>query len=156
MAPSSRRALATCALYALLSSVFCLPFDAARHPEFQRLPFWMWEYPQAPILTPAWILSALLPASWAIAINLIAHYWIALVGMHLLVTRAIGLRFLPFVVVTSSIFALSGAAALHVAAGDAGFLSLLYLPLILFFVYRSTETGLARHAIGAAALAALT
>ncbi len=109
MAPFSRRALGICALYGLLSLIFCLPFDAAQHTEYLRLPFWMWQYPQAAILSPAWLLSAVLPVSWAIAINLVLHYWIAFVGMHLLLTRVIGLSFLPGVAAVASIFTLGGA-----------------------------------------------
>lgn len=156
MAPFSRRALGICALYGLLSLIFCLPFDAAQHVEYRRLPFWMWQYPQAAVLSPAWLLRAILPASWAIPINLVLHYWIAFVGMHLLLTRAIGLSFLPGVLAAASIFALSGAMALHVAAGDATFLPLCALPLALFFLYRTTRTGVVRDVCWTAAILALT
>jgi O-Antigen ligase len=156
MAPFSRRALGICALYGLLSLLFCLPFDTAQHVEYQRLPFWMWQYPQAAILSPAWLLRAILPVSWAIVVNLVLHYWIAFVGMHLLLTRAIGLSFLPGVAAAASIFTLGGAMALHVAAGDVTFLPLCSLPLALFFLYRTTRTGAFRDAWGTAAILALT
>jgi hypothetical protein len=155
MAPFSRRALGISALYGLLSVVFSLPFDAAQHVEYRRLPFWMWQYPHAAILSPAWLLSAVLPPSWAVDINLVLHCWIALLGMHLLLTRAVGLSFLPLVAFAASLFTLGGAMALHVAAGDAAFLPLCSLPLAAFLIYRTTQAGAVRDALSAAAILAL-
>ena len=155
MAPFSRRALGTCALYGILSIVFCLPFDSAQHFEYRQLPFWMWHLPQVAILSPASLLSAIVPLSLGIEINVVLHYWVAFLGMHLLLTRAIGLSFLPFVVFAASVFTLGGAMAMHLAVGDQTVLPVFYLPLLMFFVYRTARTGALRDALFAAGILAL-
>src|SRR5260370_961110 len=77
-------------------------------------------------------------------VNIVLHYWIGLVGMHLLLTDALGLSFLPFVVYLSSVFALSGALALHLAVGHSWILPAFYLPWLVYFYLRALRTGAVR------------
>jgi len=87
-------------------------------------------------------------------ISIVLHYWIGLVGMHLLLTRGFGLRFLPGVVFLASVFTLSGAVALHLSYGHANFLAALYLPLLMYFFLVAIQTGAIKHAVmGGATLA---
>ena len=160
----SRRALGVSALYGLLSILFCLPLfarpfglgvaDWDRHlfyygevlktvVEYRQAPFWspwhcggnvMWQQPSVPLLSPVYLLVAIMPLALAVKVNIVLHYWIGLLGMHWLLTRAVRLTFLPLVVYAASIFTLSGSLALHLAAGDSDFLPAFYLPWLLYFL----------------------
>jgi hypothetical protein len=124
--------------------------------EYGQLPFWnpwycggnvLWQNPQVPLLDPTYLLTALVPLALAMKISVVLHYWLGLAGMHVLLTRGIGLQNLPLVVFLSSTFALQGALALHVASGHATFLPGFYLPALLFLFLRALETGAARDAL---------
>ena len=88
-------------------------------------------------------------------INIVVHYWLALMGMHLLLTRVIGLRFLPGVVFLGSAFALSGSMAMHLSYGHATFLPAFYLPLLLYFFCLALESGAVKHGVIGGAILAL-
>jgi hypothetical protein len=91
----------------------------------------------------------------AMKINIVVHYWLGLVGMHVLLTRVIGLRFLPGVVFLASAFALSGSMAMHLAYGHAVFLPAFYLPLLLYFFCLALESGAVKHGVIGGAILAL-
>jgi hypothetical protein len=61
--------------------------------------------------------------------------------MHLLVTRVIGIRFLPVVIYLATLVTASGAAAIHLRVGHSVFLPGFYLPLQLFFFFKAFKTG---------------
>lgn len=175
-----------CVLYGMLAAFFCAPlfshplalgrFDWDQHLfyyaevlknilEYAQPPFWspwycagnvMWQNPQVALLSPVYPLATVMPLALAMKINIVLHYWIAFIGMHLLLTRVVGLRFLPAVVLLASIFTLSGAMALHLAVGHSVFLPAFYLPLLMFFFFRAIDTGALGPALYAAALLALT
>ena len=124
----SRRALGVSALYGLLSILFCLPLFARPFGlgaadwdrqlfyfgevlknvvEYRQAPFWspwhcggnvMWQHPSVPLLSPVYLLVAIMPLALAVKVNIVLHYWIGLLGMHWLLTRAVRLTFLPLVV----------------------------------------------------------
>jgi hypothetical protein len=75
--------------------------------------------------------------------------------MHVLLTRIMGLRFLPGVVFLASVFALSGSMAMHLAYGHATFLPAFYLPLLLYFFCLALESGAIKHAVIGGAIFAL-
>ena len=160
----SRRALGVGALYGLLSILFCLPLfarplglaaaDWDRHlfyygevlknvVEYGQAPFWspwycggnvMWQHPQVPLLSPVYLLVAIMPLALAIKLNIVLHYWIGFLGMHWLLTRVARLTFLPLVVYAASVFTLAGSLALHLAVGHSDFLPAFYLPWLLYFL----------------------
>ena len=182
----SRRALSVSALYGLLSILFCLPLFARPFGlgaadwdrqlfyfgevlknivEYGQAPFWspwhcggnvMWQQPSVPLLSPVYLLVAIMPLALAVKVNIVLHYWIGLLGMHWLLTRAVRLTFLPLVVYAASIFTLSGSLALHLAAGDSDFLPAFYLPWLLYFLHAAFQSGRLRPALAAAAILALT
>jgi hypothetical protein len=182
----SRRALGTSAVYGVLSIIFCLPlfsqpaglstadwglpFTYHSHVlrslvEYRQLPFWnpgscggtvLWQQPLVPLLSPAYLLSAIMPLALAMKITIVLHYWLAFVGMHLLLTRVIGLSLLPLIIYIASVCTLAGTLALHLSVGHNHFLPAFYLPLQLYFVCRALRTGALRPALGAAAILALT
>ncbi|HEV3214841.1 MAG TPA: hypothetical protein VGZ27_03925 [Vicinamibacterales bacterium] len=132
--------------------------------EYRQLPFWnpwscggnvLWQNPQLALLTPVYVLAPALSLPVAIKVNVLAHYFVGLVGMHLLLTRVFGLRFFPLVMFIASVFAFAGGATLHVAVGHITFLGYFYLPWQLFFFLLAVETGAYRYALGAAAFVAL-
>jgi len=173
-------------VYAAISVVFCLPLfakptalgvhDWDQHlfyyaqviknvVEYRQAPFWspwycggnvMWQNPQVAFLSPVYPLTAVTGLALAMKINIVLHYWIGLVGMHFLLTRALGLMFLPAVVYLASVFALSGAHAMHLAVGHSVFLPSFYMPWTLYFFLRAVSTGAIRSALAAAAVFALT
>jgi hypothetical protein len=132
--------------------------------EYGQLPLWnpwycggnvLWANPQAAFLSPAYPLAAFVSLALAMKINILIHYWVGLVGMHLILTRTIGLKFLPAILFLASAFVFSGAPALHLAVGHANFLPAFYLPFFLFFLFLGLENGEVKHAVVAGAILAL-
>ena len=118
--------------------------------EYGQMPFWnpwycggnvMWQNPQVAILSPVYPLTALMSLQLAMKINIVLHYWIGFIGMHLLVTRVIGVTFLPVVVYLATLVTASGAQAIHLRVGHSVFLPGFYLPLQLFFFFKACRTG---------------
>src|SRR5258708_21024026 len=166
-----KRAGAIGALYMVIAIGFCAPLfehpnglgyiDWDQHLfyyasvlksviEYGQLPLWnpwycggdvMWPNPQVALLSPVYPLATVMSLALAMKVNIVLHYWIGLVGMHLLLTDALGLSFLPFVVYLSSVFALSGALALHLAVGHSWILPAFYLPWLVYFYLRALRTG---------------
>ncbi|MEO7133980.1 MAG: hypothetical protein ABI024_07140, partial [Vicinamibacterales bacterium] len=129
-----------------------------------QMPFWnpwhcggnvMWQNPQVAILSPVYPLTALLSLQLAMKVNIVLHYWIGFVGMHLLITRVIGVTFLPAVIYLATLVSASGAAAIHLRVGHSVFLPGFYLPLQLFFFFRTYQTGQWKYLSASAATLAL-
>ena len=91
----------------------------------------------------------------AMKVNIVLHYWIGFIGMHLLVTRVIGVTFLPAVIYLATLVTASGAPAIHLRVGHSVFLPGFYLPLQLFFFFRAYQTGEWKYIFAAAATLAL-
>jgi hypothetical protein len=174
------------ALYGVLAALFCAPLFAQPHAlgisdwdqhffyygavlqsalGYGQPPFWnpwycggnvLWGNPQVALLSPVYPLAMVTSLALAMKVNIFLHYWLGFIGMHLLLTRVIGLAFLPLFVYLGSVFTLSGAFALHLNAGHSNFLPAFYLPLILFFFLRSVATGKVRDALLGGAVLALT
>ena len=132
--------------------------------EYGQLPLWnpwgcggnvLLANPQAALLSPTYLFAAVMSLPLAMKLNIVVHYWLALVGMHVLLTRVIGLRFLPGVVFLASAFALSGSMAMHLAYGHATFLPAFYLPLLLYFFCLALESGAVKHGVIGGAILAL-
>ncbi|MDO8679760.1 MAG: hypothetical protein Q7R30_14620 [Acidobacteriota bacterium] len=183
--PARLRPVALCAIYGVLSVVFCLPLfdqpnalgtnDWDQHlfyygsvlksvVEYGQLPFWnpwycggnvLWQNPQIALLSPVYPLTALMSLQLAMKVNIVLHYWIGFVGMHLLLTRVIGLTFLPAVIYLATLVTASGAPAIHVRVGHSVFLPGFYLPLQLYFFFRAFRTGAWRDIFLAAGTLAL-
>jgi hypothetical protein len=165
------RTVAIGALYGVLSAVFCAPlfaqplalgvFDWDQHffyygavlknvVEYGQMPYWnpwycggnvMWQNPQIALLSPVYPLTAIAPLQLAMKINILLHYWIGFLGMHVLVTRAIGVTFLPAVIYIATLVTASGAPAIHLRAGHSVFLPGFYLPLQIYFFFQALRTG---------------
>jgi hypothetical protein len=173
------------ALYLALSVVFCWPLfahpqalgtnDWDQHlfyygvvlknvVEYGQLPFWnpwycggnvMWQNPQIAVLSPVYPLALVVSLPLAMKINIVLHYWIGFIGMHLLLTRAIGLRFLPVIVYVATLVTASGAAAIHLRVGHSVFLPGFYLPLQLYLLLTAFKTGQWKYVCLSAATLAL-
>ena len=180
-----RRALLLCALYGVLSVVFCGPLF--EHPtglggndwdqhlfyygavlknvvEYGQAPFWnpwycggnvLWQNPQVGLLSPVYPLALVVPLQLAMKINIVLHYWVGFVGMHVLLTRVVGLRFLPAVIFLATLVTAAGAPAIHLAVGHSVFLPGFYLPALLYFLFRAFTTGAIKDALLAGAILAL-
>ena len=178
-------ALAWCALYCVLSAAFCAPLfaqplalganDWDQHLfyygsvlknviEYGQMPYWnpwycggnvMWQNPQIALLSPVYPLSTLVPLQLAMKINIVLHYWIGFVGMHLLVTRVIGIGFAPAAIYLATLVTASGAPAIHLRAGHSVFLPGFYLPLQLYFFFLAFKTGSWKYIFLSAATLAL-
>lgn len=172
-------------LYGVLSVAFCAPLfsdpqglgtnDWDQHlfyygsvlkniVEYGQMPFWnpwycggnvMWQNPQIAVLSPVYPLTALMSLQLAMKVNIVLHYWIGFIGMHLLVTRVIGVTFLPAVIYLATLVTASGAPAIHLRVGHSVFLPGFYLPLQLFFFFRACKTGEWKFIFAAAATLAL-
>ena len=132
--------------------------------EYGQWPFWnpwycggnvLWQNPQVALLSPAYPLALVLSLPLAMKVNIVVHYWIGFIGMHMLLTRVAGVRFLPLVMYLACVFVASGSLALHVAEGHSTFLTAFYLPLLLFFIGRSMSSGGLREGMLAGALLGL-
>lgn len=179
------RPLALGALYGVLSVVFCAPLfdqpealgtnDWDQHffyyaavlknvVEYGQMPFWnpwycggnvMWQNPQIAILSPVYPLTATMSLPLAMKINIVAHYWMGFIGMHALLSRVIGIAFLPAVIYLATLVTASGAPALHLRVGHSVFLPGFYLPMQLYFFFKAFKTGEWKYALMAAATLAL-
>ncbi len=184
--PRRHRRLAIGALYGLLSLAFCAPLfahpqalgihDWDQHlfyygavlkniVEYGQMPFWnpwycggdvMWQNPQIALLSPVYPLTAIMSLQLAMKVNILLHYWIGFVGMHVLITRVIGVTFLPAVVYLATLVTASGAPAMHLRVGHSVFLPGFYLPMQLYFFFKAFKTGEWRYAAAAAMTLALT
>ncbi len=173
------------ALYLVLSVFLCLPLFAQPNGlggndwdqhlfyygavlksvvEYGQAPFWnpwycggnvLWQNPQVALLSPVYPLTALMSLQLAMKVNIVLHYWIGFAGMHLLLTRTIGLRFLPMVVYLATVVTAAGAPAIHLAVGHSVFLPGFYLPLLVFLVLRACKTGAVKDVVLAGAILAL-
>ncbi len=179
------RTVAIGALYGLISVVFCYPLfeqpvalgtnDWDQHlfyygavlknvVEYGQAPWWnpwycggnvLWQNPQIAVLSPVYPLALVMPLQLAMKLNIVLHYWIGFAGMHLLLTRVIGLTFLPAVVYVAALVVGSGATAIHLRVGHSVFLPGLYLPLQLYFFFTAYTTGQWKYVLLAAATLAL-
>ena len=173
------------ALYLAVSVFFCFPLFAQPNGlggndwdqhlfyygavlknvvEYGQAPFWnpwycggnvLWQNPQIALLSPVYPLSAVMSLQLAMKVNIVLHYWIGFVGMHLLLTRAIGLSFLPVVIYLATLVTASGAPAIHLAVGHSVFLPGFYLPWLVFLLFRSFQTGAVKDVLLAGAILAL-
>jgi hypothetical protein len=180
-----RRPIVIATFYLVLSAVFTAPLFAVPNGtgwqdwdvhlflygavlknlvEYGALPFWNPWYcggnvflqnPQVALLSPVYPLAALMSLPLAMKISIVLHYWLGLVGMHLLLTRIMRLRFLAGVVFLGSAFTFSGSMAMHLAIGHANFLAALYLPLLLYFFCLALESGALKHGVIGGAVFAL-
>jgi hypothetical protein len=172
-----RQAALVCGISAGLSVLICAPlfvqpngvghFDWDQHLfyyasvlksviEYGQWPFWnpwycggnvLWQNPQVALLSPTYPLALLFSLPLAMKLNVVLHYWIGFVGMHLLLRQVAGVRFLPLATYLSCVFVASGALALHVAEGHTVFLPAFYLPLLLFWLCRAMSGGGLRDAL---------
>ena len=165
------RTLAWCAFYGVLSAAFCAPLfaqplalganDWDQHLfyygsvlknviEYGQMPYWnpwycggnvMWQNPQIALLSPVYPLAVLMPLQLAMKLNIVLHYWIGFIGMHVLVTRIGGVTYAPAVIYLATLVTASGAPAIHLRAGHSVFLPGFYLPLQLYFFFQAFKTG---------------
>jgi hypothetical protein len=132
--------------------------------EYGRLPFWnpwycagdvLWQNPQVALLSPVYLFSLMVSLPLAMKLNIVLHYLVGFFGMHVLLTRAFKLSYLPGVLFLSCLFTLAGGPAFHLEVGHATFLSYFYLPWVLFFFLRAIEGGKLRDAVATAAIIAV-
>ena len=118
--------------------------------EYGQMPFWnpwycggnvMWQNPQVALLSPVYPLTAIMSLQLAMKVNIVLHYWIGFLGMHVLLTRVIGVTFLPAVIYLATLVTASGAPAIHLRVGHSVFLPGFYLPLQLYFFFKAFKTG---------------
>jgi hypothetical protein len=182
----SRQTALVCGISAGLSVLMCAPlfvhpngvghYDWDQHlfyyasvlksvVEYGQWPFWnpwycggnvLWQNPQVPLLSPAYPLALVFSLPLAMKINVVVHYWIGFVGMHLLLRQVAGVRFLPLATYLSCVFVASGALALHIAEGHAVFLPAFFLPLLLYWLCRAMSGGGLRDALFAGGVLGLT
>ncbi len=132
--------------------------------EYGQAPFWspwycggnvMWQNPQVALLSPVFPLATLVSLPLAMKLNIVLHYWLGFVGMHLLITRVMRVSFLPIVAFLATLFTASGATALHLWEGHSVFLPVMYLPITLFWLIRALQTGRVRETLFAGGMTAL-
>jgi hypothetical protein len=169
--PDRYRRLAIGALYGVLSLIFCWPLfehpqalgtnDWDQHlfyygvvlknvVEYGQMPFWnpwycggnvMWQNPQIAVLSPVYPLSLMMSLPLAMKVNIVLHYWVGFLGMHVLLTRIIGLTFLPAIIYLATLVTAAGGPAIHLRVGHSVFLPGFYLPLQLYFFFKAFQTG---------------
>ena len=179
-----KRAIVIALSYLLLAILFCAPLFRHPYAlgamdwdekffhygtvvksaiEYGQLPFWnpwqcggnvLWQNPLIPILSPVYPLAPILTLALAAKVEIVLHYWIGLIGMHLLLTEVLEIAFLPAIVYLDAMFVLCGAMAIHLAVGHSVLLPAFYLPWQLYFYLRAVQTGRVRDALlGGVALA---
>jgi len=162
----ARRAWPTVAVYVALSTVFCWPLFAQplanghgdwdqhifyyaavlRNAAFGDLPFWnpwycggnvLWPNPQVSLVSPVYLLVLVMPLTLTMKLNVLAHYLIGCLGMHLVVRRIAGVKSTAAVVFLVSLFVFSGAITLHVRSGHTVYLPVLLLPLVVYCFWQA-------------------
>lgn len=140
--------------------------------EYGQLPLWnpwycggnvLWANPQVAFFSPVYPLAAVMSIPLAMKITIVIHYWIGLVGMHLLLMRIfrlqpdlkIGPTSHLLILFLASAFVFSGAPVLHLSVGHANFLPAFYLPFLLYFLLMALEDGTVKHAVVAGGILAL-
>jgi hypothetical protein len=133
--------------------------------EYGQAPFWnpwycgghvLWQNPQAPLLSPVYLLAPVMPLAVAMKVVVFVHYLVAFAGMHLLLTRVFRINWLPAVLFLSCLFVLAGGPSLHLVVGHTTFLPYFYLPWLLLLWIRAIEPGSPGAVVGAAAILALS
>jgi hypothetical protein len=110
--------------------------------------------PQVALLSPVYPLTSLMSLALAMKVNILLHYWAGFIGMHLILTRILGLSFADRRLSRLGLHA-AGSLALHLNAEHSVFLPAFYLPLLLSFL-RSLKTESVRDALLAGAVLALS
>jgi hypothetical protein len=132
---------------------------------YGEAPFWnpwycggnvLWQNPQAPLISPVYVLAPFMPLAVAMKIVVVAHYLVGFAGMHMLLTRALRITWLPALLFLCSLFVLAGGPALHLVVGHTTFLPYFYLPWLLLLWIRAIETGSPAAVAGAAAILAVS
>jgi hypothetical protein len=155
------------AAYVVVSTGFCWPLFAhplaagpgdwdqhilyyaavLRNAAFGDLPFWnpwycggnvLWANPQVSLVSPVYLLALVMPLTLAMKINILAHYLVGCLGMHLIVRRIIGVRSAAATVFLVALFVCSGAIALHLRAGHTVYLPVLLLPLVVYCFWQAS------------------
>ncbi|HXT68291.1 MAG TPA: hypothetical protein VN700_00940 [Vicinamibacterales bacterium] len=112
------------------------------------MPFWnpwycggnvLWQNPQVSLISPVYLMALVMPLALAMKINVVIHYVIGCVGMHLLLRRVIGVTSPAVVVALVAVSAFSGGVALHLAAGHSNYLSVLWLPGLVYCFFRACD-----------------
>jgi hypothetical protein len=132
--------------------------------EYGRLPVWnpwycggnvLWQNPQVPLLSPAYLFATVVPLALAMKLDIVLHYLIGFLGMHVLLTRGFKLAYPPGVFFLACLFTLAGGPVFHLAVGHATFLPYFSLPWVLFFFLRGIARGALRDGVAAAAILAV-
>jgi hypothetical protein len=155
-------------VYTVLSAIFCWPLFAQpfangigdwdlhlfyyasvlRSAAGGELPFWnpwycggnvLWQNPQVPLVSPVYPLALVMPLALAMKFNILGHYIVGCLGMHLLIRRIVGVRSRVVVIFLVSLFVFSGAVAMHLAAGHSNFLWVLWLPALVYCLFRAAD-----------------
>lgn len=171
-------------VYVALTAAFCWPIfsqplaegtgdwdqhlfyyaSVLRNTAYGQLPFWnpwycggnvLWQNPQVSLISPVYALAAVMPLPLAMKFNIAGHYLLGFAGMHLLLRRTIGVQSRIVVVYLASLFVFSGAIAIHLEAGHSDFLSMFWLPLILFSFHRAAA-GSRRALVAGGAMIAVS
>ena len=153
-------------IYVALATAFCWPLLAQpfsdgsgdwdqhlfyyasvlRSAAFGQLPFWnpwycggnvLWQNPQVSLISPVYLLSLVMPLALAMKLNIIGHYLVGLLGMHLVIRRIVGVQPPAVVIYLSSLFTFAGGMALHLAAGHSNYLSVFWLPALVYCFFRA-------------------
>ena len=153
-------------MYAALATAFCWPFlvrpfangtgdwdqhlfyyaAPLRNAAYGAMPFWnpwycggnvLWQNPQVSLISPVYLLALVMPLALAMKLNVLAHYIVGFLGMHLVLRRSAGVRSPAVVIYLASLFVFSGAMALHLAAGHSVYLPAFYLPALVYCFFQA-------------------
>ena len=110
-------------------------------------PFWnlwycggnvLWQNSQSALLSPVYPLALVTSLPLAMKINILFHYWVGFIGMHLLLRRVFALRSWCATIYLASVFTLAGAVlALMVYNGSLHAMALALMGFGLFAVLAS-------------------
>ncbi|MBP6217665.1 MAG: hypothetical protein KA436_03645 [Oligoflexales bacterium] len=116
--------------------------------EYTQFPFWnpwhcggnvLWQNPQVAAFSPIYLLSGFFSLAFAMKINVLLHYWISLLGMHVLLQRIFSIQFLPLTIYLACLYTFCGALSLHIGEGHTTFLPFFYTPWVFFFFLKNLQ-----------------
>ena len=132
--------------------------------EYKQMPYWnpwycggnvLWQNPQIPIVSPAYILALFFPMHMAMKLNILLHYFIALAGMNFIGYRLFKIRSFVLCIVGSSIFVFNSYFALQIAEGHTWIFAFAYIPFAYYFFHQTLERHTFKNIITFAAFVAL-
>jgi len=124
--------------------------------KYGQVPLWnpyycgghvLWQNPQVRFFTPMFLLHLALGPVLAIKIEILLHYFIALLGMYLISRKGLKINNFILSLIPALYFVFNSAVSAHIKEGHTWILCFAYMPFVFFFFREYVRTGKRKCAI---------